>query len=236
MGTEPPPAGNASHAVTAAPFIISLAGEAPRSKAPLEPLPKTSAAVAAAPKTKLLAQNEELAWSREIGDDAEMLAIAKAVAAHPSSTRRTLLVGVVVLFVALLLGGALYGPEVVATVERALAGKTLRNGAIVVKTTPSGAEVLLDGKVIGKTNLKLTGVDPDRPHQLVVKPEGMDPILLEFTPEDFRATDDLPTFFWERDFTKKEEPAPPETTPPTDESEGEKAPKKSGKGGRKRGR
>lgn len=233
MGPQPAPP--SSHAATAAPFIISLAGEAPSKKAPLEPLPKTSAAMAV-PKTRLLAKNEELEWSGEIGEDAEMLAIAKAVAAHPSSTRRTLLVALGVLVVALALGGALYGPEVVATVERAMAGTPLRNGALVVKTTPSGAEVLLDGRVVGKTNLKITGVDPDRPHQLVVKPEGMDPILLEFAPSDFKATDDLPTFFWERDFTKKEEPPPADPSPALDEGEGEKGAKQKGTKGRKKRR
>src|SRR5690606_18612276 len=65
----------------AAPFIISLAGETPSSRSPLEPLPKTSTVAQAPPKTTLLAQNDGLEWSREIGDDADLLAIAKAVAA-----------------------------------------------------------------------------------------------------------------------------------------------------------
>lgn len=232
MQAQPAPA-SAPHDATAAPFIISLAGDVPSSRAPLEPLPKTSAAMTA-PKTKLLAQNDGLEWSREIGDDAEMLAIAKAVAAHPGQTRRTLLIALAALVVALLFGGALYGPEAVATVQRAISGKALRNGALVVKTTPSGAEVLLDGKVIGKTNLKITGVDPDRPHQLVVKPEGMDPILQEFAPSDFKAAEDMPTFFWERDFTRKEEPTPTDADGAVENDDAKKAEKSQKR--RKKGR
>lgn len=219
---------------TAVPFIISLADETPRVRTLLEPLPKTSAVdVQAAPKTKLLAQNGELEWSREIGEDAELLAIARAVSAHPAATRRTLLIAFGVLFVGLVLGGALYGPEVVDTVERAMTGKMLRNGALVVKTTPSGAEVLLDGKSVGRSNLKITGVDPDKPHQLVIKREGQDPIVHEFAPADFQAAEDLPTFFWVRDFTKKEEPdaGPPVAVEAADDAK--PAPKKRRRGKRK---
>lgn len=205
----PPPATGQAGANRPPPgeFIISLASEQRPRTQPLEPLPKTAIVPASemAPKTQVLAQNAALAWSREIGDDAELLAIAKAMRVAPGQTRRTLLIAGAVAGVALLLLGALYGPEAIDTVDRALEGKKLRNGAVVVKTNPPGAEVILDGESRGLTNLKVTGVDPDRAHQLVVKPKGMDPMLHEIAAADFQAAEDLPTFFWVRDFVKKDD-------------------------------
>jgi hypothetical protein len=187
-----------------APFVISLDEDnKPKQTAPLEPIPKTSAKdISAGPRTSVLAKNDELDWSAQIGDDAEMLAIAKAAGAHPGGARRVVLLALVVLVIGGLLGGALYGPEIQATVKRAMSDKKLRDGAILIKTTPSGAKVILDGEDVGKTNLKLTAVDPDIAHQLVVEPIGMDPIMIEFGPEDFQSAEDLPTFIWNKDFTK----------------------------------
>jgi serine/threonine protein kinase len=211
--TEEPPAPTGP----VAPFVISLAdGTNTEPARPLAPLPKTShdTKEMAAPRTQVLAVNNELEWSENIGEDAELLAIAQAIGGGPAGNRRTLLVGGVIAAVVFVLVGAIWGGQIGEIVSRAISGKKLRNGALIVKTTPSGAEVLLDGKVVGKTNMKMTGVDPDRAHQLVVRPEGMDQIILEITPEEFKMNEGVLTYAFIRDFVKKEEPEPePEPKP-----------------------
>jgi len=202
-------------------FVISLATD-PRARAvtkvPLEPLPKTRVTTGVtAPKTHVLAQNADLEWSGQIGDDAELLAIAKAAGSAPGQTKLRLALFAVIALVLAMPLFAFAWPEISGTITRALEGKVLRNGALVVKTTPAGAEVILDGEVKGRTNIKLTGVDPDAPHQLVVKPEGRDPIITEFAPADFVDTEGLPTFIFERDFSAPAEEAGVEAPPPVEE-------------------
>jgi hypothetical protein len=199
----------------------------------MEPLPKTGMDPMAAPKTSVLAKNDELDWSAEIGDDAELLAIAKAAGAHPARGRRQLLMAGVIFLVLAVLIGAFFGRDISEMVDRAMSGKKLRNGAIVVKTIPSGAKVVLDGEDRGKTNLKLTGIDPDKPHQLVVTPVDMDPIMVEFTTADFVNTEDLPTYFWTKDFSKKDEPAAEDAGPVAEEPKKKPTKKPSKRRGRK---
>jgi hypothetical protein len=51
--------------------------------------------------------------------------------------------------------------------------------------------------------LKVTGIDVNEPHRLVVKPKDKDPIILELEKKDFvPAEDGLPTYLFERDYTK----------------------------------
>lgn len=118
-------------------------------------------------------------------------------------------------------------------VDRAMEGRVLRPGSIVVKTTPSGADVILDGKKIGKTGLRLNGIDRDAFHDLVVTPEGMDPIQIQFGPEDFASVDGTPTYLFERNF---EAPEPDAATPEPAADEPGKKPKKRKKRRRKRRR
>ncbi len=225
---KPPPQTEAMEGQRSAPlpagdentFVIALASDPPEKGAgaprPLEPLPRSSHS-AGPPKTNVLAQNADLSWSASIGNDAELLALARASAVAPGQLRNRFAIvaaAVVVLLVPVL---AFYGPDLVDTVGRAIEGKTLRPGALVAKTRPSGAEVILDGKSRGQTNLKLTGVDPDSPHQLVIKPSdppGMDPIVLEITPADFKPEDGLPTYTFDRDFASPEKE--PEEDKPKD--------------------
>jgi serine/threonine protein kinase len=185
-------------------FVISLATD-PRLKqplAPLAPFPSTRnpPQMGEPPRTQVLAQNHELQWSSAIGDDAELLAIARAASAAPGQTKKILLVLAVVVAVIATPTLAYFAPDILSTIERARAGRVLRDGFMIVKTRPSGAEVILDGKSRGKTNLKLAGIDPDAPHQLLLKVEGQEPIVVEFTPAEFVAGEDGPTFIFERDF------------------------------------
>jgi serine/threonine protein kinase len=233
MDVSPPPSAKQTGPMDA-PFVISLASEV-KQTGPLAPIPPTSAReLSAGPRTSVLAQNAEIEWFDQVGDDAEMLALAKAVSAHPSQTRRVVLGALIVLVIGGLLGGAFYGEQLKKMVDRALSGKKLRNGAIVVKTTPSGARVTLDGEEVGKTNMRLEGVDPDENHQLVVEPEGMDPIIHEFGPADFRNTEGLPTFFWVKEF--RPEPAAKADAGPPDAGVKADTPKKKKKKPRKRRR
>jgi hypothetical protein len=187
-------------------FVISLAGDdkpAPQPLAPLPSLPATSAKeMAAHPRTQVLAKNDNLGWSGNVGDDAELLAIARAIGSAPGQGKRTLAIaaGVVVLFAIVAFAAA--GPEIVATVQRAIADQQQVVGVVVVKLRPAPEDVVLDGKSRGAGNKKITNVDIAEPHRLVVKPKGMDPIVLELTKADFKPGDDgAPTFELEKDFT-----------------------------------
>jgi hypothetical protein len=83
---------------------------------------------------------------------------------------------------------------------------------LILKTIPSGAEVSIDGKLKGKTNLKLTGYDVNEPHHIVIKPAGQDPIDVRTARADFKDGEDgWPTYVLERDYTKKDDAAKPPT-------------------------
>lgn len=60
----------------------------------------------------------------------------------------------------------------------------------------------------------------DQPHQLVVKPEGRDPIAHEFSPADFKPAEGMPTFFWVRDFVRKDDKADAQDAKATYEDKG----------------
>ncbi|HEY1099184.1 MAG TPA: serine/threonine-protein kinase, partial [Myxococcota bacterium] len=72
-------------------FVISLADARPQ-RAP-EPLPSSPATASAmmTPRTQVLAQNKRLEWSEHIGNDAEMLAIARAMGRAPGAGKRGVL-------------------------------------------------------------------------------------------------------------------------------------------------
>jgi serine/threonine protein kinase len=205
-------------------FVISLATDprAGQQKTPLEPLPSTrNPQMGEPPRTQVLAQNHDLQWSKAIGDDAELLAIARAASAAPGQTKRLLLVFAIALAVLAAPTLAFFGPDILSTIDRARSGRVLRDGFMIVKTRPSGAEVIVDGKSRGKTNLKLAGIDPDIPHQLVLKVPEMEPIVIEFTPDEFVAGEDGPTYVFERDFSTPQGPdAGPAKTGPVDDKKG----------------
>jgi serine/threonine protein kinase len=187
-----------------------------RAPAPL-PMPSTSTMAMATPKTTVLARNDEIGWSRNIGADAEMLVLAKAMGVEPRANRNRMLmlaaagvVGVVVLL-------ALFGKSWMGVVERAIAGKQVVSGALVVKTRPGGAEVVLDGERKGISNLKLRGIDVDAPHTLVITPRGKEAITIAIVRNDFESVDGELTYTWERDFAVDAPPLPvgPSGAPPS---------------------
>lgn len=203
----PMPAAPAGNIDAAHSFVISLAGP-PSTKEPAAPLPVVSAdSVSKGHRTQVLAQNEKVGWAGEIGEDAEMLALLKATGAHPASGRRTLLAAGLVAVVIAVVVMAAAGPDMARAARRALAGTKAEPGVVVVKTAPSGAAVVLDGKSKGKTNLKIQGVDTSEPHRLVVKPKDMDAIVIEIEKKDFvQGEDGWPTYVFERDFTPPKAP------------------------------
>jgi serine/threonine protein kinase len=214
MPTAPAAAPNSDQS-----FVISLADE---KKAPppqqLAPLPSTSAKDMSTPRTQVLAQNNAIGWAGNIGEDAEMIAIARAMGSAPGQGKRTLAIAAAVGLVLAVVVGVAAGPEIAATVKRALSDQQQVVGTVVVKVRPAPEEVTLDGKSRGGGNKKIANVDVGEPHRLVVKPKGLEPIVVELTKADFVLGDDgSPTYLFERDFS----PKPPDdalqlpTTPPT---------------------
>ena len=194
-------------------FVISLADQK-LERAP-EPLPTTAIVrdKREGPKTQVLAQNQRLDWSQNIGNDAEILAIAQAMGTAPGQGKRTLMLAAGVVAVVAIVLSIAFGGEMLATVQRAFAGKTQKVGTIIVKTRPSPDDVIIDGESKGPGNKKVVNVDIDAPHRIVVKPNGHDPIVREITRKDFDdGLDGTPTFVLEKDY--KAPPVDlPETTP-----------------------
>jgi hypothetical protein len=106
------------------------------------------------------------------------------------------------------------GEDIARIIKRAMIGQKAEPGIVVVKTIPSGADVVLDGKNKGKTNMKITGVETNDPHRLVVKPKDKDPIILEIEKKDFvEGEGGFPTYVFERDFTPPKSDAPDSPEP-----------------------
>jgi hypothetical protein len=185
-------------------FVISLDDAAVSNRAP-EPLPPVAVAQSQ-PRTQVLAMNQDLSWSNQIGQDAELLAIAKATGTAPGQTRRTAVLVATVIGIAVAIGLAIAGDEVKSIVERAVEGRTQRLGIIIVKTRPSPEDIVLDGKSRGSGNKKLTNVDVDVPHELVVTPRGQPTLRVSLSAADFVDVDGTPTWTLERDLVA---PAPP---------------------------
>jgi len=224
--TQPMPLPKGPPAVLDAPhsFVISLADSPLRPPEPLPtpaPLPSSPSPgqhdkPVSAPRTQVLAQNQALDWSQNVGNDAELLAIAKSMGTAPGQGRRTLLIAGGIFLVAIVVGGLAFGGEVASMVGRAMSGKDQVLGDVMVKIRPSPEDIILDGKSRGSGNKKIKNIDVDAPHRLVVKPKGMDPIVHEITRADFSAGDDgTLTFTMEKDFAAPPpEPAPPPTPTP----------------------
>ncbi len=207
--TQPMPMPSAPAKIDAAhSFVISLEPSGPQARAPA-PLPSMDVAAASkGHRTQVLAKNDGVDWASEIGADAEMLALMKATGAHPASGRRALIAAGVVVAVVVALVLAVAGGDIMRVVHRALSGHKAEPGAVVVKTIPSGADVTLDGKNKGKSNLKVTGIDINEPHRLVVKPKDKDAVILEIEKKDFTSGEDgLPTYVFERDYTPPKDDA-----------------------------
>ena len=195
-------------------FVISLAdATAPRAPEPLPSSPATAGEMTM-PRTQVLAQNRKLDWSQNIGNDAELLAIAKAMGTAPGLGKRSVLYAALAALIVVVVAFGVFGDEVLAMIERARSGKGQEVGVVIVKTRPTPDDVVLDGKSRGAGNKKITNVDLDTPHRLVVKPKGMDPIVREVTRADFAPGDDgAPTFVLEKDFTPPPVDLPATTTP-----------------------
>ncbi len=140
---------------------------------PAAPLPSPALPVtgmsAARPATQVLALNADLGWANKIGDDAEMLVLAKSMGLKSKTPQRVTL--------GLLLGtAAVVGLWILANPEefrqmrgRATEGRRAVTGALIAKSRPSGATVLIDGEEMGKTNLRLESVVLDTPRKLTIK-------------------------------------------------------------------
>jgi len=178
-------------------FVISIDDSGLATRAP-EPLPAV-VVDDRHPRTQVLAMNQDLSWSHRIGQDAELLAIAKASGTAPGQTRRALLTAAVVAVVVVVAGLFVAADEVKSMVERAVQGRAQRLGVIVVKTRPSPDEIVLDNKSRGSGNKKLTNVDVDVVHELVVKPRGQPEFRITLQPTDFVELDGIPTWTLERD-------------------------------------
>jgi hypothetical protein len=173
----------------------------------LPAVPRTDV-VASHPRTQVLAVNQGLAWSQNIGNDAELLAIAKALGTAPGQARRTALIAAGVAVVAVVVGGVVFGGEVTGMITRAVTGQSQTLGVIVVKTRPSPDDIILDGKSRGAGNKKITNVDVDVAHTLIVKPRGMAEIRADIAPADFKDDEGTRTWTLEKDLLAPPTPAP----------------------------
>lgn len=214
----PMPAAPAADLDASHSFVISLAEQQKPQRA--APLPVVSAAsVSKGHRTQVLAMNNGVGWAGEIGEDAEMLALLRATGAHPASGRRTLLAAGVVALVVAVIVFAVAGDDISKMFKRAVSGQKAEPGIVVVKTIPSGADVVLDGKNKGRSNMKITGVETNDAHRLVVKPKDKEPFIIELEKKDFvEGEGGFPTYVFERDFT------PQKTDAPGDEPKDGKAP------------
>ncbi|MBI5498190.1 MAG: serine/threonine protein kinase [Deltaproteobacteria bacterium] len=133
------------------------------------------ASVSNRPAVQVLAKNDELGWAGKIGNDAEMLVLAKAMGLKSRTPQRVALGGLAA--VALVSGVWVVSnrEEAQQMVTRAQEGRRAVTGTLIVKSKPSGATVLVDGKESGKTNLRLDQVVLDKPFTLVVRlPDGQE--------------------------------------------------------------
>jgi serine/threonine protein kinase len=175
--------------------------DAPPVRAPA-PLPASRpAAEVTGNRTTVLARNDDIGWSRNIGADAEMLVLAKAMGVDTNTNRRTAMVLTGLGMVALMVGALVFKDDITATVNRAIKGEQVEMGTMIIKTRPAGADVTIDGERKGLTSLKLRGIDLSKPHRLVVTPKDKGPIVIEVVRNDFELLDGEPTYTWERDFT-----------------------------------
>lgn len=206
-------------------FVISLAADQVESpKTPLAPLPKTSMRPGDAPMTQVLAKNSAVEWDNAIGSDAELLALAKQVGSAPGQTKKTVFLAAALAVVALVVLGGAFAGDIADTLSRAIAGKKVRAGAMLIKTKPAGAAVVLDGEEKGLTNLKLINIDPDVAHTLEVTIEGEGKRVVNITPADFRPLEGMPTYVFEQE--PEEEAVEDAGLPAVVEPEKKKPPKK----------
>lgn|GEM_PF-6066998 len=193
-------------------FAVSVVDK--RAPVPLAPLPAAAKHPdAAPPRTQVLAQYGALAWSQNVGDDAELLAIARAVGSAPDAGRRSLLAAAAVV---LALGAgalALPGDDLRVAADRAIRGRPRTLGTIVVEVRPPPDDVLLEDKSRGAGQKKITNVDVDVLHRLVVQSRGRPALARELSRADFvDGADGTPMSSWEGD--PGEAPALPTTTTP----------------------
>ena len=174
-----------------------------------------------------MAKNDRITWDYAIGSDAELLALAKQAGSAPGQTKRSVFVAVAVVVVLLVGLGGVFAGDVIDTLSRAVSGKKVRAGAMVIKTRPAGAKIILDGVEKGMSNLKLVNIDPDEPHRLEVQLEGEPLRVVEIAAKDFVPVDGMPTYTFEQDPPQEVEVdagAPEVDTPPP--SDDKKAPKR----------
>ena len=131
------------------------------------------ASVSQRPHTQVLALNQGVDWARNIGADAELLALAK-VSGIKSKTPQRILLGLVAGVLVVSGVWAMANPDEVShMVERARTGKKAVVGTLTVKSRPSGAIVLMDGEDVGRTNMRLEQVLVRDEHLVEVElPDG----------------------------------------------------------------
>jgi|GEM_PF-795685 len=192
-------------------FVIALDKKDDDQKpvVPLEPLPGTNATEAETPKeSHVLAQNDDVGWAQNIGSDAALLALAKASGAAPGQTRRMVIAAAAVIALALVGFLAFNAKSIIDATGRAIAGKKTRQGAMVLKSRPSGATITIDGEEKGKTNMKLVNIDPDIEHKIEFKQTeeaGGKVHSFVVKPADFRSRGGMPTYEYMKNFLEEEE-------------------------------
>lgn len=173
--------------------VAALFAEPPRAPQLVASQPEIPAPVAMGfgdvkgprPHTQVLAKNDEVAWAEMIGDDAELLAIAKAGGLQPRPLWRTALVPLVLLLV-LGIGLAIVGREQIPGLWRRIVDRQeVKLGSLVIKTYPSGAEVKIDGEPRGRSPLRINSVDVNQEHTIVVSPIGESEVKRVIGPGDW---------------------------------------------------
>ena len=126
----------------------------------------------ASPGTLVLAKNEAIHWAERIGDDAELLAIARASGIEPKSLWRVLMpfaLGLLALLVVLVAVGH---RQIPLMWDRVVNQRAQRLGSVVIKTYPAGAEIEIDGSKGGLSPLRIDNLNADIEHIIVVRPVG----------------------------------------------------------------
>ncbi|MBN2358157.1 MAG: protein kinase [Deltaproteobacteria bacterium] len=171
--------------------VAALFAEPPRAPRQVLSQPEVSAPIgfgdarALRPHTQVLAKNDEVAWANMIGEDAELLAIAKAGGLQPRPLWRTLLVPAIVLLVLVTVLAIAGRDQIPGLWRRIVERQQVRLGSLVIKTYPSGAEVTIDGQAHGRTPLRINSVDVDAEHTIIVAPVGEPEVKRVIGPGDW---------------------------------------------------
>jgi serine/threonine-protein kinase len=196
--------------------------------APLPPsLPVAS--VSQRPATQVLALNAEVAWAGKIGDDAEMLVLAKAMGLKSKTPQRAVLGGLLGAAVLVGLWAAVNPAEFKQMISRAQDGRRAVVGTLVVKSKPSGATVFVDGVESGKTNLRLEQVVLDVPRTLTIKTFEGQEMTRVVEEKDFTGPEHKLEVMFEPGMPQPPPAAEDAGPPPAKKEDGDEKPAKGGK-------